>query len=403
MDEASCISKLDLKRVNRSHILRLIRDNGPLSRADIARMVRVTKSAVTILTGEMLEQGILWERGEAVSRGGKLPRGRKKVLLDIDGSWRLAAGLVIGDGHLRIGVCSLTGGLVEQRSLPIPAGCSAEQLLSMARELYDDMAYKNNLKVGTAVGLGVCVAESCFPLLGITRDERGQADYTALQRAFGEFCSLPLAFGPVAVGVGAAETDYFPTPGQPAASLAVLCCGREPACALMVGGEPYPGLAAQPGALSVLSERYPSSPLGKACAAVSAAGIQSLCDRLYAGGECPSLMLAAENDPARFKEKFCEAGLDAADKAVQEALLSLQQSYQLILTHLACFYAADRILCTGENLAASAAEKAAGKLNSEFQPVQGGLVRLGHIFGGNFYLAGAALATREFFINKGGL
>lgn len=114
-------------------------------------------------------------------------------------------------------------------------------------------------------------------------------------------------------------------------------------------------------------------------------------------------MLAAENDPARFKEKFCEAGLDAADKAVQEALLSLQQSYQLILTHLACFYAADRILCTGENLAASAAEKAAGKLNSEFQPVQGGLVRLGHIFGGNFYLAGAALATREFFINKGGL
>ena len=193
-----------------------------------------------------------------------------------------------------------------------------------------------------------------------------------------------MAFGPAAVGVGTAETDYFPTPGQPAANLAVLCCGREPACALLVGGEPYPGLAAQPGALSVLSERYPSSPLGKACAAVSAAGIQSLCDRLYAGGECPSLMLAAENDPARFKEKFCEAGLDAADKAVQEALLSLQQSYQLILTHLACFYAA-------------------GKLNSEFQPVQGGLVRLGHIFGGNFYLAGAALATREFFINKGGL
>lgn len=403
MEETSCISKLDLKRVNRSHILRLLRDNGPLSRADIARMVRVTKAAVTILTGEMLEQGILWERGEAVSRGGKLPRGRKKVLLDINGAWRLAAGLVIGDGQLRIGVCSLTGSLVEQRSQPIPSGCSAEQLLSMARELYDDMAYKNNLKTDTAVGLGVCIAEDCFPLLGITRDERGQADYTALQRAFGEFCSLPVVFGSAAAGIGTAEADYFQTPGQSAAGLAVLCCGREPECVLMVHGESSSGLAGRPGALSAFTERYPDSPLGKAVRAVSAAGLQALCSRLYASGACPSLMLAAENDPQRFREKFCEAGFEPEDEAVQAALLSLQQSYQLILAHLACFFAADRILCAGESLAASAAEKAAAELNRDFAQAGGELIQLGHIFGENLYLAGAALATREFFINKGGL
>ena len=68
------ISKLDLKRQNRMQILRLLRNNGPISRIDIAHTIHITKAAVTIITNEMIREGILIEIGEQAptgkSRGG---------------------------------------------------------------------------------------------------------------------------------------------------------------------------------------------------------------------------------------------------------------------------------------------------------------------------------------------
>ena len=58
------ISKLDLKRQNRMQILRLLRNVGPISRIDIAHTIHITKAAVTIITNEMIREGILIEIGE---------------------------------------------------------------------------------------------------------------------------------------------------------------------------------------------------------------------------------------------------------------------------------------------------------------------------------------------------
>ena len=39
------ISKLDLKRRNRMQILRIIRENGPISRVDVASALEITRAA----------------------------------------------------------------------------------------------------------------------------------------------------------------------------------------------------------------------------------------------------------------------------------------------------------------------------------------------------------------------
>ena len=53
------ISKLDLKRRNRMQILRVIRETGPISRVDVASALEITRAAVTIITNEMIEEGVL--------------------------------------------------------------------------------------------------------------------------------------------------------------------------------------------------------------------------------------------------------------------------------------------------------------------------------------------------------
>ena len=99
------ISKLDLKRQNRMQVIRLLRSSGPTSRIDIAREVGITKAAVTIITNEMIQHGILYEKGEQAPKGAKLSRGRKKILLDIDPAHKMDMGLGLDSGILSFGIC----------------------------------------------------------------------------------------------------------------------------------------------------------------------------------------------------------------------------------------------------------------------------------------------------------
>ena len=75
------ISKLDLKRRNRMQVLKILKQRGPTSRIDIAGTLELTRAAVTIITNEMIEQGIIQEIGEYKHITEKAPRGRKKFLL----------------------------------------------------------------------------------------------------------------------------------------------------------------------------------------------------------------------------------------------------------------------------------------------------------------------------------
>ena len=76
------ISKLDLKRRNRMQVLKILKQRGPTSRIDIAGTLELTRAAVTIITNEMIEQGIIQEIGEYKHVTEKAPRGRKKILID---------------------------------------------------------------------------------------------------------------------------------------------------------------------------------------------------------------------------------------------------------------------------------------------------------------------------------
>ena len=91
------ISKLDLKRRNRMQILRIIREYGPISRVDVASALEITRAAVTIITNEMIEEGVLVEIGEAPINAEKLQKGRRKILIDINVNSRFALGATVDE------------------------------------------------------------------------------------------------------------------------------------------------------------------------------------------------------------------------------------------------------------------------------------------------------------------
>ena len=72
------ISKLDLKRQNRMQVLKILKQQGPTSRIDIANMLELTRAAVTIITNEMISQGVIHEIGEFQNISEKAQREERK-------------------------------------------------------------------------------------------------------------------------------------------------------------------------------------------------------------------------------------------------------------------------------------------------------------------------------------
>lgn len=402
--DTSGISKLDLKRQNRMHILRLLRNNGPTSRIDIAREIGITKAAVTIITNEMIEQGVLFEKGEMLPRGSKVPRGRKKILLDFDETHRLGLGLVLDNGQLSIGLCTLKGRPVERQAVPLGADCSSTQITAAIREMYEEMAYKNDLKPETVVGMGVCISEEYHQVLGITRDAEGRVDYQAFEKALREFCSLPVKFGSLADGIAMAEMDYHPEDEQPPLNMVVFRCDQAPDCSIITGREIYSGSFERPGCMirQPGEEDHSILQLHSMIQETFSSTVDQKLEELFASHQAPVLEAQAPEGLEEFRSRFRAADLLPEDAAIITLLERIRRGYRAALECFTVFYAPDRIVYFGRHCVQSAMSAAIEEVKNSFAPHTIPTIRPSIIDPDEYHRAACALATRKFFINKGG-
>jgi N-acetylglucosamine repressor len=76
------------KEINRQIVLNLVREYQPISRADLARRMKVARGMVSPLVNELIEGGLLYEAAIGTSR-----RGRKPTLLHVRAHDRLVVGI----------------------------------------------------------------------------------------------------------------------------------------------------------------------------------------------------------------------------------------------------------------------------------------------------------------------
>lgn len=95
--------------LNRTAILRLIGNSGPVARATIAQRLGLSPATVTSITRELIESGLVRVADRAPSAGG-----RPALLLELVGSAAAAFGVKIAADHL-VGVIVDLDGVVLQR------------------------------------------------------------------------------------------------------------------------------------------------------------------------------------------------------------------------------------------------------------------------------------------------
>lgn len=120
-----------IKEHNRTLVLELILRTGPLSRSQIARETRLTKTAITDIANELLAIGLIKEVGAGDSTGGRRP-----IMLDVNSdAFRIIVADLSGP-TIRLGVSSLRANITKviTRRLSPAAEFTVNDLLILLKE-----------------------------------------------------------------------------------------------------------------------------------------------------------------------------------------------------------------------------------------------------------------------------
>jgi len=201
------ISKLDLKRQNRMQVLKILKQRGPTSRIDIASTLELTRAAVTIITNEMIEQGIITEIGEYKHISEKAPRGRKKILIDINHNYKFVLGIIVEEDIVSIGLSTLAGAVLDKRNLSINLNTSYEEMLIFIDKSLNDILSYNCLSSQHLLGIGLGVMPKMYAQMGIEVVNK-VANFSKIEKAFEKFTNLPVVVDNSVKGTAMANIDF---------------------------------------------------------------------------------------------------------------------------------------------------------------------------------------------------
>jgi len=153
-----------LKRMNRSVLLRLLRAQPGLSRARLASESGLTKSTVSLLVRELLDEGWLQESDAAVADG----LGRPSTPLQINVGVRALMGVEIAVETVRLVCVSLQGEVLYSDTQALGDGSPAGVCAQVARMAAAGHLHLNELGLRLS-SIGVCVPGAVDDCTGVVR------------------------------------------------------------------------------------------------------------------------------------------------------------------------------------------------------------------------------------------
>ncbi|POM22910.1 N-acetylglucosamine repressor [Actinomadura rubteroloni] len=136
-------------------LLRLVRVEGVGTRAELGRVTGLSRPAVAARVAALLAAGLLTERADGPSTGGRPPA---RLEFDASGGTVLVANL----GHSRgqLAVCDLAGRVVISSDADLPPGASPAEALPRLLDGWDDLLAKLDAPLVPVRGAGLGVPDA---------------------------------------------------------------------------------------------------------------------------------------------------------------------------------------------------------------------------------------------------
>ena len=139
-----------IRGINQALVLGVVRDRGPISRTDIAEATRLSLATVSGITGDLLDQGLLYEHEAGASTGGRRP-----ILLALNRAAGLVVGAKLTDTHIVAALTDLGAEIVAERDTLLDADHRPEAIVAALAETVDALRAAHPGRRVLGLGLGM--------------------------------------------------------------------------------------------------------------------------------------------------------------------------------------------------------------------------------------------------------
>ncbi|MBN2289039.1 MAG: ROK family protein [Candidatus Glassbacteria bacterium] len=106
-----------MRSINRSNVLNIVREKGPISRVEISKLVGLKKPAVSSIVQELIGEGLVYEDSR-----GQSSVGRKPITLKINESARIAGVIDVSRTETTLAICDLGRNVLEKEVVETVSG-----------------------------------------------------------------------------------------------------------------------------------------------------------------------------------------------------------------------------------------------------------------------------------------
>lgn len=404
------ISKLDLKRRNRMQVLKILKQRGPTSRIDIAGTLELTRAAVTIITNEMIEQGIIQEIGEYKHVTEKAPRGRKKILIDINHHYKFALGVTVEEDIVSVGLSTLAGAVLDKRNMAIDSSTDRREIYDYIERSIREVLSDNCLEKDSILGIGFGIFPTMYSRLDIDSTD-GVPDYTKIRSFVGSYTELPLVFDNSVKGTAMANIDFQKAKDPNRHNIAFLQYGNNLNFVVTNLNDP---IVSYDNRTSFVDKMIINPSSGEKCPCgrrgcvenelTPKANMRKIC-AVFSKERTPFLYQAAKGDPNQITADMVFASYSKGDEAVVEIIDASLKLTAVLLNNLYFSTNPQKLVLHHFRFGPNESELLE-KLKEHVTAIGGTVVSSkiepSIIEDKHRFLAGCALAIRELFFNKGG-
>ncbi len=239
------ISSSEMHRINRFILLEVIRRQGPISRAEIARQLRVSLPMVMRIVDELIQDGLVIPTG-----GREWSGGRKRPLVAFNAAGRLTIGIDLGGTKIYGSLADLGGNVLYEARISHHQSTGEESYQRLAGLVRDLQKFAQSTHASLS-GIGVGAPGVTLYEQGIVQfaPSLGWRDFPLKQRLVQEF-NLPVVVDND-VNLAALGELWFGA-GQGAHSLVVIAVGTGIGCGIVLDGAIYRGVHQAAGEIGYL-------------------------------------------------------------------------------------------------------------------------------------------------------
>ncbi|MFC1411640.1 ROK family transcriptional regulator [Streptacidiphilus sp. N1-12] len=227
----------DLRRSNRSLLLRHLYFHERVSRQELSRATGLSTASVSNVVTELIDEGLVVEAGAVESEGG-----RPRILLEIDASRFQVVGVDVGETHVRVERFDLALNELARCDIPVTAGRYAPETVvaGIAAGLTAVGADQDGPGAEQILGVGIGVPGIVHGGPdSVVHCQTFNWDGVPLAALLRGVTALPLFIDNGATTMGQAEMWFGA--GRQASDSVFLLVGSGVGAAVMVGGVPYRG------------------------------------------------------------------------------------------------------------------------------------------------------------------